>query len=184
MMRATRPPVMPAPCIRPPVDYTPPPSNLKPLLVRRCSSMPEMIPAARPRRRVDGKVLYEAWWLRVRPASGEKAGAEVVQSSVAPASGRQARPRSQVEGGHDAHLRDVWWSSVRHGKRTFPAADEKRSSPLNRGPTSSSDEFRHHDFTLCRAAGARWKMRKNTSNRAKPESPIIAETATSWLVAF
>ena len=120
------------------------------------------------------QVLYEAWWTRVRPAREEKAGEmedPKVESCVA-SSARPARPMSQLEEDQDGHLRDIWWSSVRHRMLTFTADAAKQSSPLDRSPTSSSDALRHHDYTLHRAAGTRRGMRKDTSKRVKLESRI------------
>ncbi|KAJ1476684.1 hypothetical protein T484DRAFT_1824100 [Baffinella frigidus] len=108
--------------------------------------------------KVDGKVLYEDWWSRVRPASGEKAGAAEVQSSVAPASDRgilNDTSRAQLEN---------------------PLIPAPSPAPSELREPSSSDALRHHDFTLFRAAGTRRGMRKDTSNRAKLESPILAGT--------
>ena len=134
-------------------------------------SSPPLLP--RLKSEVDDKVLYDAWWTRVRPARGEKEEAAEdpkAHSAVAYTDcAVPAHPTSQVDADHDGTLREAWWLSVRH--RTKFAA-EKQSSPVDRSPTSSSDALRHHDYTLARAGGQRPSMRKDFSNRAKLESPV------------
>ncbi|KAJ1481041.1 hypothetical protein T484DRAFT_1955272 [Baffinella frigidus] len=143
---------------------------------------------SRPLGSVDDEMLYAAWWGRVRPARKENTDPKVHSTFECGLEDRPADPRPQLEGGHDVQLwskdsssqvdggddgslRERWWCAVRH-RTDHHSAAEKRSSPVDSSPSSSSDALRHHDYTLARAGGTRRAMRQKCSARVKLESPI------------